>query len=65
MQGSIFVLFLFFYNLASEVHWWFGGGTDLTPYYLNEDDAVHFHRTLKQACDEHDPTYYDKYCAYS
>ncbi|CAG9562291.1 unnamed protein product [Danaus chrysippus] len=45
----------------NEVHWWFGGGTDLTPYYLNEEDAVHFHRTLKQACDEHDPTYYDKF----
>lgn len=40
--------------------WWFGGGTDLTPYYLNEEDAVHFHKTLKDACDEHDPTYYSK-----
>ncbi len=28
---------------------WFGGGTDLTPYYLFEEDAVHFHQTLKQA----------------
>jgi coproporphyrinogen III oxidase len=26
---------------------WFGGGTDLTPYYLFEEDAVHFHQTLK------------------
>ena len=43
-----------------EVHWWFGGGTDLTPYYLNEEDAVHFHLTLKHACDSHDPTYYEK-----
>jgi coproporphyrinogen III oxidase len=30
---------------------WFGGGTDLTPYYLFEEDAVHFHRTLKQTLD--------------
>jgi coproporphyrinogen III oxidase len=30
---------------------WFGGGADLTPYYLRSEDAVHFHRTLKQACD--------------
>ncbi|XP_055612128.1 oxygen-dependent coproporphyrinogen-III oxidase [Uranotaenia lowii] len=41
--------------------WWFGGGTDLTPYYLNEEDAIHFHRTLKEACDEHDETYYPKF----
>jgi coproporphyrinogen III oxidase len=26
---------------------WFGGGTDLTPYYLFEDDARHFHGTLQ------------------
>lgn len=30
---------------------WFGGGTDLTPYYLFEEDAVHFHTTLKKAID--------------
>jgi len=30
---------------------WFGGGTDLTPYYLFEDDARHFHQTLKEAID--------------
>lgn len=41
--------------------WWFGGGTDLTPYYLNVEDATHFHRTLKAACDEHDVTYYGRY----
>ena len=33
---------------------WFGGGTDLTPYYLFEEDAVHFHRCLKEACDRHE-----------
>ncbi|KAK2467722.1 hypothetical protein APHAL10511_000017 [Amanita phalloides] len=33
--------------------WWFGGGSDLTPSYLYEDDAVHFHATLKKACDAH------------
>ncbi|THV02973.1 coproporphyrinogen III oxidase [Dendrothele bispora CBS 962.96] len=30
--------------------WWFGGGADLTPSYLIEEDAVHFHKTLKDAC---------------
>ncbi|KAG6808870.1 hypothetical protein H0H92_002519 [Tricholoma furcatifolium] len=33
--------------------WWFGGGCDLTPTYLYEEDAVHFHSTLKSACDKH------------
>jgi len=32
---------------------WFGGGADLTPYYLCEDSARHFHGTLKRACDDH------------
>ena len=30
---------------------WFGGGADLTPYYLFEEDARHFHSTLKKAID--------------
>ena len=33
--------------------WWFGGGSDLTPSYLFESDAKHFHSTLKKACDAH------------
>src|SRR5690606_2779182 len=38
--------------------WWFGGGIDLTPHYVDQDDARHFHRTLKEVCDKHHPTYY-------
>ncbi len=38
--------------------WWFGGGADLTPYYPFAEDAIHFHSTLKQACDAHHPDYY-------
>ncbi|KAF0652177.1 coproporphyrinogen III oxidase [Cyanobium sp. Copco_Reservoir_LC18] len=38
--------------------WWFGGGADLTPYYPFLEDARHFHRTLKGACDGVDPAYY-------
>ena len=33
---------------------WFGGGADLTPHYLYEEDAHHFHRLLKQACGPHE-----------
>lgn len=32
---------------------WFGGGADLTPYYGDIDDARHFHKSWKDACDEH------------
>jgi coproporphyrinogen III oxidase len=34
---------------------WFGGGADLTPYYLFREDAVHFHSVLAGACDRHRP----------
>jgi len=40
---------------------WFGGGQDLTPYYLFEEDATHFHTTCKEACDKHNPGFYTKY----
>ncbi len=41
--------------------WWFGGGFDLTPYYGFEEDAVHWHRTAKAACDPHGPELYPKF----
>ena len=37
---------------------WFGGGTDLTPYYLFEEDAKHFHQTYKNAMDKFDEDFY-------
>ena len=42
---------------------WFGGGQDLTPYYLFEEDASHFHQVCKTACDKHNPEFYPKYKA--
>ena len=40
---------------------WFGGGQDLTPYYLFDEDAVHFHQTCKDACDKYDFQFYPKF----
>jgi len=40
---------------------WFGGGTDLTPYYLFEEDAKHFHGVYKNVCDPFDVTFYEKF----
>ena len=42
---------------------WFGGGTDLTPTYPFPDDAVHFHRTLKQLCERHHPAFHPRFKA--
>jgi coproporphyrinogen III oxidase len=43
------------------INQWFGGGQDLTPYYLFEQDAIHFHQICKSACDKHNPDFYKKY----
>ena len=40
---------------------WFGGGTDLTPYYPYAEDAEHFHKTIKAACNRHDPEFYPRF----
>lgn len=40
---------------------WFGGGIDLTPWYLFEEDARFFHQTLKTVCDKHDPEFYPRF----
>ncbi len=40
---------------------WFGGGTDLTPYYLIEEDAVWFHRTYKTIADKFDVSFYPEF----
>ncbi len=50
------------YNPDGEiVTQWFGGGQDLTPYYLFEEDATHFHQVCKTACDAHNPDFYPQY----
>ncbi len=46
---------------GEKVKSWFGGGQDLTPYYLFDEDAKHFHQTCKNACDSHHPEFYKKY----
>jgi coproporphyrinogen III oxidase len=41
--------------------WSFSGSADLTPYYLFEEDAIHFHRVHKEACDRYDTTFYTRF----
>lgn len=40
---------------------WLGGGIDLTPHYIVDEDAKFFHEQLKQVCDKHHATYYPKF----
>ncbi|HEU4698244.1 MAG TPA: oxygen-dependent coproporphyrinogen oxidase [Gemmatimonadales bacterium] len=40
---------------------WFGGGTDLTPFYPEPADAVHFHRVLRDLCARFDPTFHPRF----
>jgi coproporphyrinogen III oxidase len=40
--------------------WWFGGGFDLTPYYGQEEDAVHWHRTARDAVAPFGPELYPR-----
>lgn len=41
--------------------WWFGGGFDLTPYYGNDEDCIHWHSIAKKACDPFGDDTYNKY----
>lgn len=56
---TIHANFRFFQQSNGDV--WFGGGIDLTPYYLDEDDVHQFHATLKEVCDRHDASYYPRF----
>ncbi|MBF0596339.1 oxygen-dependent coproporphyrinogen oxidase [Faecalibacter rhinopitheci] len=46
---------------GNVVDQWFGGGQDLTPYYLDENDGIHWHTVCKKSCDAHNPAFYEKY----
>jgi coproporphyrinogen III oxidase len=46
-----------YFEMSNGV-WWFGGGIDLTPHYVDEKDGRYFHEQLKNVCDQHHPSYY-------
>ena len=51
-------MFELYNNAGAVIERWFGGGTDLTPYYLFTEDAKHFHQTYKNVCDQFDAAFY-------
>ncbi len=48
-------------KLEAEPIWWFGGGYDLTPYYPNLDDIIHWHQTIKASCQPFGEDVYPRY----
>lgn len=46
---------------AANPTWWFGGGIDLTPHYVAEEDARFFHQKMKEVCDRHDAAFYPEF----
>jgi coproporphyrinogen III oxidase len=49
-----------YFEMSNGV-FWFGGGIDLTPHYIVDEDAQWFHQQLKDACDKHNAEYYPKF----
>lgn len=49
-----------YFELNEEVRW-FGGGIDLTPHYVEEQDASYFHQELKRVCDQYSAEFYPKF----
>ncbi len=49
------------YFEMSNGTWWFGGGIDLTPHYVDNEDARYFHHQLKNVCDQFDSSYYSEF----
>lgn len=49
-----------YFEMSNGVKW-LGGGIDLTPHYVNEEDAKYFHTELKKVCDKHHSAYYPKF----
>lgn len=53
-----------YFETASGLHW-FGGGIDVTPVYINKEQAIAFHQRLKDVCDRHNPDFYESYKAWA
>ncbi|HET6990115.1 MAG TPA: coproporphyrinogen III oxidase, partial [Bacteroidia bacterium] len=49
-----------YFELANG-EYWFGGGIDLTPHYVNVEEAKWFHTQLKNTCDKFDAAYYPEF----
>lgn len=49
------------YFEMSSGEYWFGGGIDLTPHYIQDEQAKSFHTHIKNICDKHSPEFYTQF----
>ena len=49
-----------YFELNEQIRW-FGGGIDLTPHYVVEEDARFFHQQMKKVCDQHHSSFYQEF----
>lgn len=49
------------YFEMSSGEYWFGGGIDLTPHYIQDEQAKSFHTHIKNVCDKHSPEFYAQF----
>lgn len=49
------------YFQLDDTDYWFGGGIDMTPHYVNPKWAALFHKGLKKVCDNYHPDFYEKF----
>lgn len=49
-----------YFELNEQIRW-FGGGIDLTPHYVDENDARYFHQELKSVCEKYSAEFYLKF----
>ncbi|NGM62059.1 oxygen-dependent coproporphyrinogen oxidase [Sphingobacterium sp. SGG-5] len=53
-----------YFELNEQIRW-FGGGIDLTPHYVVDEDARYFHTALKAVCDRHHSDFYPDFKAWA
>jgi coproporphyrinogen III oxidase len=49
-----------YFELSNGISW-FGGGIDLTPHYINKEEAKYFHEKVKAVCDNYNSDWYPKF----
>jgi coproporphyrinogen III oxidase len=49
------------FGFGKEPVRWFGGGIDLTPHYIIEEDGRYFHTHLKNVCDQYNADFYRRF----
>ncbi len=49
-----------YFEMNEEIRW-FGGGIDLTPHYVFEEDGKFFHQQLRKVCDQYSAAFYPQF----